>query len=241
MCESDEVEIPPYIQNHIDRLSQNLSRVDNLISVHEALEMMMEKHLEQFKKEDVEKALKDVKEEEVERTLHDLDDILRSAIVLLHASLEDCLRTIALEHLSRADPDLLKDIPLAGVGNLRKTRFGLGDLVPHRRKTIADVIESSLDQWLHHSSFNNTTDLAAMLNRIGIDPETCNASFSSLDEMTSRRHRIVHNADRASDADGSGNPGTTPITRDTVAQWRGAVEAFIVAAVCHLPEVVEGD
>jgi hypothetical protein len=59
------------------------------------------------------------------------EDILRAAVVLLHAHLEDFLRTVASALLPAGDESCLNAIPLAGVTG-RPEKFFLGKLVHHR-------------------------------------------------------------------------------------------------------------
>jgi hypothetical protein len=147
MSATDEPNIPDYLVKHTVRLSQNLTRVDSLIDLHTFLETIVQNSNERRP---------------------EIDDILRSATVLLHASLEDFLRSISIAHHPRTEREHLKYIPLAGI--FRNAKFDLGDLVSHRGKTVNDVIESSIHEWLNQQSFNNSTDLANALERIGIDP-----------------------------------------------------------------------
>ena len=46
-------------------------------------------------------------------------DILRSAVVFLHAALEDFLRGISIVYLPDSSPDALEKIPLLGSDSLR--------------------------------------------------------------------------------------------------------------------------
>ncbi|MCH5378113.1 MAG: hypothetical protein JJ992_29510, partial [Planctomycetes bacterium] len=69
---------------------------------------------------------------------YDASDVLRSAVVLLHATLEDLLRTVASAHLPRADNEFIRKMPLAG--KPRSGKYTIGDLVQHRGKTIDDVL-----------------------------------------------------------------------------------------------------
>ena len=64
------------------------------------------------------------------------EDILRSAVVLMHATLEDVLRTIGMGILPRADEKTLNDVPLKGVNPAsRPEKFFLGRLREYRGKT----------------------------------------------------------------------------------------------------------
>lgn len=61
---------------------------------------------------------------------HSKTDVLRAAVVMLHASMEDLLRSIEYWKLPSANSAVLANIPLASKGPA--TKFNLGDLVAHR-------------------------------------------------------------------------------------------------------------
>ena len=105
----------------------------------------------------------------------EIDDILRSAVVLLHASLEDLLRSIASKHISRSESAFLARIPLAGMD--RATKFTLADLSAHQGKQVDEVLNESIDQWLHQHSFNSGEDIVSMLKDIGIPPDCWQDTF----------------------------------------------------------------
>jgi len=220
-------DIPEYLMAQTRRLCENLVRVDSLIDLHSFASSLLDGHRElprEYRASD--------------REPPSVDDILRSATVLLHAALEDFLRTVALAHLPRQQSDCLKHIPITGTGQ-RPGKVTLGDLTMHSGKSIDSVIEESLDEWLHQQSFSNCADIAAMLEHLGIDVAYCNVSFSHLEDMIARRHRIVHNADRTRDQS-EGNKSLSPISVSTVQQWRDAVEQFMRRALYQLHLVVEG-
>ncbi|MGH7436231.1 MAG: hypothetical protein ACRENE_11205, partial [Polyangiaceae bacterium] len=73
-------------------------------------------------------------------------DILRGAVVFLHASLEDLLRSILEWKLpSTVKPEHLEDVPLDGE-KLRK--YTLGDVAKHRGKTVDELIDRSVRGYL---------------------------------------------------------------------------------------------
>jgi HAMP domain-containing protein len=122
-------------------------------------------------------------------------DILRAAVVLTHAHLEDFLRTMARALLPLADSRTLNDIPLAGLGPLPK-KFFLGELAQHRGKLVDDLIEDSVAVHLDQRSLNNINDIAQLLREMSFDPAAFNEHFPNIQEMILRRHQIVHHADR---------------------------------------------
>ena len=157
-------------------------------------------------------------------------DILRAAVVLLHASLEDVLRGIAYWKLPSATKAVLDDIPLAGVG-LNPKKVLLGDLASHRGKTVDELIKASVDSHLEHSNFNNTDDIASLLQKVGVDIAKVNSLFATLQQLMERRHQIVHRADRQQQVSGSGDHEIRGINKQTVREWAKAVADFGVATL----------
>jgi hypothetical protein len=81
------------------------------------------------------------------RSLH-TEDILRAAVVLLHATLEDFLRYIGALYLPEGNEETLNRISLAGTHE-RPEKFFLGRLAQHRGKTVdALIVESVTCCWL---------------------------------------------------------------------------------------------
>lgn len=143
-------------------------------------------------------------------------DILRAVVVLNHAYLEDLLRTVASVFLPVADEGTLDAVPLAGLGNRgRAEKFYLGKLTRHRGKTIDELIEESVSEYLERLSFNNMTEIISFLEGLGlslpekegwdsdsgiewpeIETPDKRGNLAKLDKMIQRRHHIVHSADK---------------------------------------------
>ena len=155
---------------------------------------------------------------------HSKTDVLRSAIVMLHASMEDLLRSIAYWKLPAASAETLSKIPLLSNGPAIK--FNLGDLSSHRGKTINEVIESSVNGYLERSNYNNTDEVAIFLESVGIDVSRVDMHFSNIEPVMARRHQIVHRADRDDTAAGRGHHQVTSIGVGTVENWITNIEAF---------------
>lgn len=152
-------------------------------------------------------------------------DILRAAVVLLHASLEDVLRGVAYWKLPTASADVLNKIPLVGQGP-NPTKFYLGALTTFRGRTVDDVFTESVNVHLERSNYNNTDDIAALLTSIGVDTTTVDATFADLQALMERRHQIVHRADRQQTVTGSGDHAVRAINKQTVRGWATAVNQF---------------
>jgi hypothetical protein len=208
-------EVPPYLRRHIERMCIMIARVDSLLDLHSFLSPI---------------AAADSSEQPP-----DPDDVLRAAVVLLHAHMEDSLRSVAREHLSRSSTDILKTIPLAG--SYRAEKFTLADLIAHRGKSVDELLDESIRHALSKRSFNNCADVNKILEELGIDVAHCRSRFAELDEMISRRHRIVHECDYIPD---SGHPpALTSITPAAVEKWKDAVQDFLQKLFYALQFVVE--
>lgn len=164
-------------------------------------------------------------------------DILRAAVVLIHAHLEDSLRTLAEELLPRGDEVCLRDIPLAGFGSFgRGERFVLGQLARHRGKTVDQLLRESVAEHLSRSNYNNTTEIASLLSTLGFNLEEHNKQFDAIERMIQRRHQIVHRADREKDPD-TGLYVVRQIDLQQVHDWFEATFGLTIGLVkCRLKE-----
>lgn len=160
-------------------------------------------------------------------------DVLRAATVLLHASLEEFLRSAGNHYLPLAGVAELRTIPLVGRGP-RPERFDLGDLVAHRSKSVDVVVKESVAEHLRRSSFNNVGDVKGLLNSCGIQPNVPPRLWTALSEVIDRRHKIVHEGD-ANPKSGPGQPTARPLKRQTVADWATAVDDLVNAIAAAAP------
>jgi hypothetical protein len=183
-------------------LAQNLSRVESLITTYESHP--------------------DAKGRG--RKTAEVLDILRAAVVLLHASLEDLLRGVAAWKLPAAGKDVLDGIPIVGVGSNKKVL--LGDLAQHRGKKVEELIHSSIEAYLSRSTYNNTGDIADLLKSVDVDVANVNARFKGLGQIMERRHQIVHRADRQLRVTGSGDHEVRAINKIQVRAWVEDVRLF---------------
>lgn len=163
---------------------------------------------------------------------HSKTDVLRAAVVMLHASMEDLLRSIAYWKLPSAPSEVLSGIPL--VSTAPATKFNLGALSAHRGQTVDEVIESSVNGYLERSNYNNTDEVASFLSNVQIDVEQIRPHFNNIDAVMKRRHQIVHRADQDDNAAGRGNHRVTSIGHRTVNDWVFYVEQFGHAVLAEL-------
>jgi hypothetical protein len=200
-------QVVAHITPRIDRFYQNASRVASLIELYEDLS--------------------------TRPVASDHPDILRAAVVLLHATLEDFLRGLAASHLPLAGEGALNTVPLAGTVTGRPEKFLLGRLVSHRGKTVDQLLQESVDQFLERSNFNSSDEIAAFLTNLGLDIDNIRPTFSQLDPLMRRRHQIVHRADmfRPSAEEGE---SAQPITASEVREWADAARVFLSKTLSSL-------
>ncbi len=169
-------------------------------------------------------------------------DLLRAAVVLLHALLEDLIRELAARRLPASNDVFLSRIPFVG-GDGRNTKLTLGDLASYRGRPVDEVISKSIDAYLDRRSYNDTNDLAGALSEMGMSPGLVAPHAVALQALMLRRHNVAHRMDR--DKPGtSGRHEPRVIDRESVESWLGAVEAFGRTLLVQLDTVVswtEGD
>jgi hypothetical protein len=163
---------------------------------------------------------------------HQTTDVLRAATVLLHASLEDVLRSLAYWKLPAAAPAELDKVPLVGDKSLK---FTLGALAAHRGKTIDDVIKESTDASLERSNYNNPGEVTNLLHAIGLNTVPLAPYMATLNLAMQRRHQIVHRADaNPNPQPGRGNHRVASISPANLDDWMGNTEQFVQAVLAQV-------
>lgn len=154
---------------------------------------------------------------------------MRATTVLVHSTLEDYLRNILIWKLPFQEKEKLNQISLVGTSDKgRITKFTLGDLVLHKDKSVNEIINSSVLEYLSFQSFNNSNDVANAISSISLNNTSeIKLLFSTLDIMIKRRHNIVHNADREIILNGSGNHRITSISLLNVEKWKKTVDKLV--------------
>ena len=191
--------VDPAIAN---RFEQNLARVTHLVRAYEGLSVRRQG-----------------------RRPVNSSDILRAATVFLHASLEDALRSLELQVLPTAAKDDLDKIPLQGIGS-HAQKFLLGELAPHRGKSVDDLIRESVAEYLGTRSYNSSNEVDAAIRRLRIDPAPVSHLYPVLQEMIGRRHHIVHQADRH-DIHGHGHHEAKSISVSMTQRWIACVRTLV--------------
>jgi hypothetical protein len=154
-------------------------------------------------------------------------DVLRAAVVFLHASLEEVVRNLFVRNLPNVAPDKLDEIPLTGApGSRRPTKILLGSRVQFRGEFVENVIKKSIDAYVDTFNLNNTGELVHCLELAEIDATPLRQHFPALNELMQRRHQIVHQMDRTNELD----PLTVPLSSLdvlTVERWKQALISFV--------------
>lgn len=155
-------------------------------------------------------------------------DLLRAALVLLHASMEDYLRSLLVWKIDTFDAATLSAYGLpTGKPNPPK-KFDLGELSKHKGMSVDDLIAKAVQSHLEEfQSFNNLGDVKGALKQCGIaHPTVEDHDFGDLPTMIARRHNIVHKADRNDVVGGQGNHKTKSLGRPTVENYVASVKAL---------------
>ncbi|WP_274630124.1 hypothetical protein [Arvimicrobium flavum] len=155
-------------------------------------------------------------------------DMLRAALVLLHASMEEFLRSLLIWRAPSSAKEVIDTFPLAGTGKKHPANFQLGSLVAHRGKTVEELIRQSATEYLEaYSSFNDVGDVVKAIRTCGVPQQTVEAhDFRGLAAMIERRHNIVHKADRNNVQQGQGNHRTKSIDIGHLNNYVAAVKSL---------------
>jgi len=196
-------------QTIVDRFALNIARVQNLVTIYETTLAGAGRG----------------------RRSHQKTDVLRAAVVLLHASVEDVLRSLAYWKFPNAAVGILEQFPL--VGNGPALKFNLGALAAHRGKSVDEVIKASVDSYLERSNYNNTIEVSSFLTQIGLNVAAVNHTYPLLDDVMKRRHQIVHRADK-DEAGGQGNHMVRSLSPALVKNWVANVEVFVAAVLVQV-------
>ena len=155
-------------------------------------------------------------------------DLLRASVILLHAALEDLLRSIEELRLPGAAPSAFERIRFLAPGGSSKDgkeKFSLVDLAAYRGQSVDDVFHVAIDGHLDHSNYNNIGEVKQALGRVGISYTITTPNAAALEAMMKRRHWIAHRAD-VNPMSGRGHHGAQSIGKGLVSSWIDVVEAF---------------
>ena len=124
-------------------------------------------------------------------------DVVRAAVVFLHATLEDLLRSGEELRFAAAPSSAFEDmkwVPLAGPDK-GKDRLTLAELAQYRGKSVDEVLLRAFQKHHEQSNYNNEQDVVGALQRMAFDKRPFERHFSDLAAMMKRRHLIAHRAD----------------------------------------------
>ena len=198
--------LSPFDQITFDRFRSNLNRVRSLVGVYEQLTAGRGQG----------------------RVAVQNADILRAAVVFLHASLEDLLRSLEESYVKL---QLKKGATLGSsihflvdsAKDTRKDRITLGEAVMyHYDKTVEDVVRLSVEREFSTRTYNNFRDVVQAIEGLKLDTTCATGSGSTLSMMMKRRHRIAHRADH-NPIQGKGQHAALPISLRSFKLWLDTV------------------
>jgi hypothetical protein len=145
----------------------------------------------------------------------DEEEILRAAVVLMHACLEDFVRTVARNLLQHAGAKSLDKIPIK-----------LGTLKRRKGEPVDRIIGEEVSNHLDRITFNSKEDIKNLFNMLALELQPRQESYlKMLDEMQQRRHKIVHRGDKTEWS--SAKITLRPIAHAEIAKWLTATKAFM--------------
>jgi hypothetical protein len=154
-------------------------------------------------------------------------DILRAAVVLLHASFEDLIRSTEQAMFETYSDEIWKTVKFPGVTDREpdRDRLRVCDLRKYKGMSVDFLIAETVAGHLNKKTYNHVEDLTAFITALGVEVEPYRAYFQSLSNLIKRRHHIVHQADKQS-AEVQGKYRATEINVSTVKTWIAAVKGF---------------
>lgn len=171
-------------------------------------------------------------------------DILRSAVVLLHATLEDVLRGLLKWKKLQSDPKQLSDILFYSDdddrGDKSITLSSLASRVDMAGNglTVRELIDETIRVYYDRRSFNDRNQVSKALTSLGLKPTDHAKTLNTIDPMIQRRHLIVHQSDRIEPVAGK-HGKLTNIVKDDVKNWLSAVSQFLTAVIVAIQSRVE--
>ena len=195
-------------QDILDAFDSNMSRVQNLICLYNIL--IVER------KKSKEGSPGFIKKRVVQ------EDVLRVALILLHASMEEFFRSLLKLKLHNRGA--------AGIGKLliknnNACKFSINEVYGLDDIKSKALVESKILHFLKELyRVGNHGKVKDSLKSLGIKPTKVNQyEYNELAEMIERRHNIVHNADKK-DLDGEGQHNVKSLGLDTVKKYSDEVK-----------------
>jgi hypothetical protein len=164
-------------------------------------------------------------------------DILRSAVVLLHATLEDVIRGLLKWKKMRSNSKALSDITFyldeKETKSITLAQLAAVDDDDFEDMTVRTLIKETIRRHYDRETFNNRRQLNHALESLGIVPKKYAAELNVIEPMTKRRHLIVHQGDRGEPADGK-HGRLTDIDAKDVKAWLVATQGFLSGLIDSL-------
>jgi hypothetical protein len=165
-----------------------------------------------------------------------VEDILRAAVMFLHATLEDTLRELLKWRLPDADAGRLASIHfrIPDPGKIKPKKSQSIDLKTltelHKDKTVADVIKETIEAHLDEHTFSDRQAVSTALENLSLTPKDFAGDLNAYESAFERRHLIVHQTDRIPREGGKvGKPGD--IDEAEVRAWANAVDNFVNSVI----------
>lgn len=155
-------------------------------------------------------------------------DVLRAAVVFIHSTLEDLLRSAEELRFPQTPSSAFERIRWVSHGSeskpdkKKKPELTLSELAKFRGKTVAEILLACLQEHLKFSTYNTPDDVVGALNRMDLRVKPFSDFLADVKSMMKRRHSIAHRAD----VNEKHQRLTNTITVNLVQKWRDVVEAF---------------
>lgn len=190
--------------------AENMTRVDNLLRLHE-----------QLTSGDI-------------GAKSERDEILRSAVVFLHSTIEELVRNLFIEKLPSRGQAILDEIPFSiHISSHRAKGILLGELLEkYSGKFLENIVHESIGAYVDTMNLNDTTQLSVQLQKAGIDISEISCEFHSITELMKRRHQIVHQMDRSNALDPDKSP-ISEIESSQVIGWRRSVDKLVQHCIAN--------
>lgn len=154
-------------------------------------------------------------------------DVLRAAVVLCHATLEEGLRGLIYIE-AEWNKEFLANVPLKGENHInRPGKFNLAELLPHQGLKVEELISESVFDYLNSKSFSRIEDVIRVIELLNLKVSNFEHFFKDITSMMQRRHNIAHNGDQ-NELTGKGHHPIKPIRASTVRNWNALVQTFFM-------------
>ncbi|UZW61543.1 HEPN domain-containing protein [Lysobacter enzymogenes] len=156
-----------------------------------------------------------------------VEDVLRAAVVFMHGTLEEVVRSLYLLRLPNASASTLDKIPFAAHNPKHRDKaIKLGELKNFAGLLVDNVIWESINRHVDSMSINNSDMLNSCLQLAGIKTEPLSGHMPELNNLMKRRHKIAHQMDRDNQYD-PGQASPIAIDFERVELWKSTLTAFM--------------